>query len=161
MRSLRTAMKSSPHSPQLEKACVQQQRPNAARKKKMELVLLRALVKIEPGGHWGSDISHKHILAWLESDLLIWCSFLEPLPEIHACRLTNHFIDRITHKGQGSILFFLTLLKYSWFTMLCLISAVQQSDSDIFIYIYILFHILSHYGLSRILDIVPKAPFWL
>ena len=34
MRSPRTAMKSSPLSPQLEKARVQQQRPNAAKKKK-------------------------------------------------------------------------------------------------------------------------------
>ena len=43
--------------------------------------------------------------------------------------------------------FLKTLLKYSWFTMLCLISAVQQSDSVI--YIYILFHILFHCGLSQ------------
>ena len=33
MRSLRTATKSSPHSLQLEKACMQQQRPKAAKKK--------------------------------------------------------------------------------------------------------------------------------
>ena len=33
MRSLRTITKSSPHSPQLEKARVQQQRPNAAKNK--------------------------------------------------------------------------------------------------------------------------------
>ena len=30
--------------------------------------------------------------------------------------------------------FFLILLKYSWFTMLCLISAGQQSDSVIYIH---------------------------
>ena len=36
MRSPRTATKSSPHSPQLEKAHTQQQRPNTARKKKKE-----------------------------------------------------------------------------------------------------------------------------
>ena len=34
MRSPCTAMKSSPRSPQLEKACTQQRRPNAAKKKK-------------------------------------------------------------------------------------------------------------------------------
>ena len=34
MRSPRTAMKSSPCLPQLEKACAQQRRPNAAKKKK-------------------------------------------------------------------------------------------------------------------------------
>ena len=34
MRSLRTATKSSSHSPQLEKARVQQRRPNVAKKKK-------------------------------------------------------------------------------------------------------------------------------
>ena len=34
MRSLRTARKSSPRLPQLEKARVQQRRPNAAKKKK-------------------------------------------------------------------------------------------------------------------------------
>ena len=34
MRSPRTAMKSSPCSPQLEKARTQQRRPNAAKKKK-------------------------------------------------------------------------------------------------------------------------------
>ena len=34
MRSPRTATKSSPRSPQLEKAHVQQRRPNAAKKKK-------------------------------------------------------------------------------------------------------------------------------
>ena len=33
MRSLHTAMKSSTHVPQLEKARVQQQRPNAAKNK--------------------------------------------------------------------------------------------------------------------------------
>ena len=35
-----------------------------------------------------------------------------------------------------------------------LISAVQQSDSVIhtYIYVYILFHILSHYGLSQDID---------
>ena len=33
MRSLRTATKSSPRSPQLEKACAQQQRPSAAKNK--------------------------------------------------------------------------------------------------------------------------------
>ena len=33
MRSLRTAIKSSPRSPQLEKAHVQQQRPNTAKNK--------------------------------------------------------------------------------------------------------------------------------
>ena len=32
MRSLRTAIKSSPHLPQLKKARAQQQRPNAAKK---------------------------------------------------------------------------------------------------------------------------------
>ena len=36
MGSLRTATKSSPHSPQLEKARAQQRRPNAAKKKKKE-----------------------------------------------------------------------------------------------------------------------------
>ena len=34
MRSLRTATKSSPRLPQLEKARAQKQRPNAAKKKK-------------------------------------------------------------------------------------------------------------------------------
>ena len=33
MRSLPTAKESGPHSPQLEKACVQQHRPNAAKNK--------------------------------------------------------------------------------------------------------------------------------
>ena len=33
MRSPHTAMKSSPRSPQLEKACAQQQRPNTAKNK--------------------------------------------------------------------------------------------------------------------------------
>ena len=36
MRSLHTARKSSPHSPQLEKARVQQQRPNTTKKKNLE-----------------------------------------------------------------------------------------------------------------------------
>ena len=36
MKSLRTAMKDSPRSPQLEKACAQQRRPNAAKKKKIK-----------------------------------------------------------------------------------------------------------------------------
>jgi len=46
------------------------------------------------------------------------------------------------------------LLKYSWFTNnnVVLISAVQQRDSIIHIYIYILFHILFHYGLSQDLE---------
>ena len=38
MRSLHTATKSSPCSPQLEKACAQPQRPNAAKKKKKKLI---------------------------------------------------------------------------------------------------------------------------
>ena len=33
MRNLRTTMKSRPRLPQLEKACTQQQRPNAAKNK--------------------------------------------------------------------------------------------------------------------------------
>ena len=37
MRSLRATMKSSPRSPQLEKAHAQQQRPNAAKKKKKKV----------------------------------------------------------------------------------------------------------------------------
>ena len=36
MRSPRTAMKSSPHSPQTEKAHTQQRRPNAAKNKKIK-----------------------------------------------------------------------------------------------------------------------------
>ena len=36
MRSLRTAKKSSPRSPQLEKTHAQQQRPNTAKKKKKD-----------------------------------------------------------------------------------------------------------------------------
>ena len=36
MRSLHTARKSSPHSPQLEKARGQQQRPNTTKKKNLE-----------------------------------------------------------------------------------------------------------------------------
>ena len=42
MRSLRTTTKSSPHSPQLEKARVQQWRPNTAKnklKKKKETII--------------------------------------------------------------------------------------------------------------------------
>ena len=35
MRSLRTTTKSSPHSPQLEKARMQQQRPNTAKNNKL------------------------------------------------------------------------------------------------------------------------------
>ena len=38
MRSLRTATKSSPCSPQLEKAHMQQQRPNAAKNNKINLL---------------------------------------------------------------------------------------------------------------------------
>ena len=38
MRSPCTATKSSPRSPQLEKACVQQQRPNAAKNKYIKLI---------------------------------------------------------------------------------------------------------------------------
>ena len=44
MRSLRTTTKSSPCSPQLEKARVQQRRPNAAKNK----VMLNHLMSIEP-----------------------------------------------------------------------------------------------------------------
>jgi len=39
-------------------------------------------------------------------------------------------------------------LKYSWFTMLCWF-LIQQSDSVINIYMYILFHILFYYGLLQ------------
>ena len=51
------------------------------------------------------------------------------------------------HSAGELIYIFKILLKYSWFTMLCLIAAVRPSDSVI--HIYILFHILFHYGLSQ------------
>ena len=41
MRNPRTATKSSPHSPQLEKSRAQQRRPNAAKKRKKKKFLLR------------------------------------------------------------------------------------------------------------------------
>ena len=56
--------------------------------------------------------------------------------------------------------FFLILLKYSWFTVLCLISAVQESNSVIrvgtyiYIYIFIFFSIMVYH---RILNIIPYA----
>ena len=40
VRGLRTAMKSGPHLPQLEKALAQKRRPNTAKKKKNEIPLL-------------------------------------------------------------------------------------------------------------------------
>ena len=43
MRSLRTAMKSSPRSPQLEKARAQQRRPNAEKKKNKKTCKLHYL----------------------------------------------------------------------------------------------------------------------
>ena len=50
-------------------------------------------------------------------------------------------------------IYFIFLLKYSWYKNIVLISAVQQSDSVIIcIYIYIYTHILFyifHYGLSQ------------
>ena len=45
------------------------------------------------------------------------------------------------------IIIFLILFKYSWYKMLCLVSAIQQSDSVI--RIYILFHILFIWFITR------------
>ena len=69
MRSLRTAMKSSPHSPQLEKACVQQGRHNAAKnkyinkfiekKKKRNEFLTHATTWMNPENTMLSESSHK------------------------------------------------------------------------------------------------------
>ena len=54
------------------------------------------------------------------------------------------------NRSLGGFCFcFLVLLKYSWFTMLCLISVIQQSDSVIHTHTYILFHILFCCGLSQ------------
>ena len=44
MKSLCTTTKSSPRSPQLEKACTQQQRPNAAKKEKTDIVLITSIL---------------------------------------------------------------------------------------------------------------------
>ena len=41
MRGLRTAMKSGPHLPQLEKALAQKQRPNTAKNKEIKTELLK------------------------------------------------------------------------------------------------------------------------
>ena len=48
-------------------------------------------------------------------------------------------------------LFLKVLLKYSWFTMVVIISAVQQSDSVIHVQIFILFQILFPFRLSKYL----------
>ena len=48
-------------------------------KEKMKLVLLRQLSKMEPGGHWGNVTYACSV--WMESDLLIWWSNPEHLPE--------------------------------------------------------------------------------
>ena len=50
MRSPRTATKSSPSSPQLEKACVQQRRPNAAKNKQIHLFKKKKRKKESEGG---------------------------------------------------------------------------------------------------------------
>ena len=47
MKGQRTATKSSRHSPQLEKAHTQQQRPNAAKKKKPKKTVWRFLRKLK------------------------------------------------------------------------------------------------------------------
>ena len=62
MRSLHIAMKSSPRSPQLEKACAQQQRPNTAKnklkkflikKKKLLLLIHECIDHLLCARHWG------------------------------------------------------------------------------------------------------------
>ena len=50
MRSPRTAMKSGPHSPQLEKACAQQRRPSTAKNLKNQI---NKLIKKKPQPHPG------------------------------------------------------------------------------------------------------------
>ena len=56
MRSRRTATKSSPRSTQLEKACTQQQRPNAAKNKLIKINLKK---KIEWGFWWQGLETHR------------------------------------------------------------------------------------------------------
>ena len=56
-------MKHSPHSPQLEKACVQQQRPNAAKKKKdcsSNTPHARILREPQVGVYWAEELQADH-----------------------------------------------------------------------------------------------------
>ena len=55
MRNLHNATKSRPHSPQVEKSCEQQRRPNAAKKKKKS--------QVKGGGHRVRDqLVHKSLI---------------------------------------------------------------------------------------------------
>ena len=70
MRSLRTAMKSSPCSPQLEKACAQQRRPKAAKKQTKKSSIKNSIANIILKGErlnmfplkseWGKDVHYDH-----------------------------------------------------------------------------------------------------
>ena len=71
MRSPRTATKSSPRSPQLEKACTQQRRPNAAKNKnKINKILMNYKKKnyhsIVPGGFTKSKTKPCHFMLTCE-----------------------------------------------------------------------------------------------
>ena len=82
MRSLRTATKSSPHLPQLEKARAQQRRPNAAKKKKAyeacESVLRSASLGIS---HLG-PVDFSLVLSWLGLEVpFFWSLGSSPLPK--------------------------------------------------------------------------------
>ena len=85
MRSPRTAMKSSPRSPQLEKACTQQQRPNAAKNK------FKKKIKKETAGilHHPQTTHMSYLLTgmvWLFLTTgAFWCSSLDLHPGLVTC----------------------------------------------------------------------------
>ena len=76
------------------------------------------------------------------------CGTLVPRPgiELVSSALEVGFLTTGPPGKSQNVFFFKNFLKYSWFTVLCLIFAVEQSDSVI--HTYILFHILFHYGLA-------------
>ena len=68
MRSLHTAMKSSPCSPQLEKARAQQWRPNAAKKKKKKVCIKKIYIQSSQKASWECMLSYN-----TNSDLNVAC----------------------------------------------------------------------------------------
>ena len=113
MRSPRTATKSSPRSPQLEKAHVQQQRPNAAKdkkeKKKKKSLVFRKPLGAEKGkklifpSESTEETSPFHLLTFVHWNWF-WTSHLQSYKIINLCCFKSLRILVISYSSSSKLI---------------------------------------------------------